>query len=315
MEPVPLYPAEAGDDLLGRVWELRYTCQRLAAPDEPAPSRSDTLGYLRHPPRSTRRWHWIVGDVDGYAHISIREDSPSAYLELVVAPGARRRGIGHALLAAAAEQAREAGGRYLVGSHLDPAGAGFTRAVGAREGTGRMRTSVLTLPLASPPVPDVSGYTRVSWTGPAPEHLLDSYASARNAINDSPHDEAIADERYTPELVRDLEESVARRDRELRVTVAVDGAGTVAGYTEIRVGRDAGATGFTEDTAVVAAHRGRHLALWIKDGNLRQLAAERPDVRHVVTENDVTNAPMLAVNARLGFVGTSVWTEAILDLG
>ena len=34
----------------------------------------------------------------------------------------------------------------------------------------------------------------------------------------------------------------------------------------------------------------------------------------VLTENDVTNAPMLAVNDRLGFVPSSVRTEAILDL-
>jgi RimJ/RimL family protein N-acetyltransferase len=64
----------------------------------------------------------------------------------------------------------------------------------------------------------------------------------------------------------------------------------------------------------VAAYRGRHLASWIKDGCLRQLTFERPDVRQVVTENDVTNGPMLAVNERLGFVATSVRTEAVLDL-
>jgi RimJ/RimL family protein N-acetyltransferase len=80
------------------------------------------------------------------------------------------------------------------------------------------------------------------------------------------------------------------------------------------VARTGTTTAFTDDTAVLAAHRGRGLAAWIKDACLRRLSTERPDVTAVVTENDVTNAPMLAVNAKLGFVETSIRTEAILDL-
>jgi mycothiol synthase len=188
------------------------------------------------------------------------------------------------------------------------------KAVGARESTDRNRRSVLPLPLRTPPVPAVAGYELVSWTGPTPDDLLESYARARHAINDAPHDDAIADERFTPERIRDIEAAVARRDREQRVTVAVDGARTVVGQTELRVARTAGATAFTEETAVVAAHRGRGLALWIKDGVLRRLAVERPDVPQVVTDNDVTNRAMLAVNDRLGFRPTSVTTGAVLEL-
>jgi GNAT superfamily N-acetyltransferase len=316
MEPtvVPLYPADASDELLGRVWELEYEEQRRVVPDEPIFGRAERIAYLRDRPASERRWYWIAGDVDGYAEVSVTEGQTTAWLDLIVAYPARRAGIGRALLAAAADQARAAGCKYLIGEYLEPEVAGFVRAVGARIGTDRSRVSVLRLPLTSAPVPDVPGYTRVSWTGAAPEDLLESYARARNAINDAPHDDAVDEERYTPERVRDREANAARRDREVRVTVAVAADGTVTGHTEVRVARSGSTTAFTDDTAVVAAHRGRGLAAWIKDGNLRRLSAERPEVTAVITENDLTNAPMLAVNAKLGFVETSIRTEAILDL-
>jgi GNAT superfamily N-acetyltransferase len=308
---VPLRPAEAGDDVLGRVWELE---RLLAARGEPLHSRADAIRSLRAGVSAARRWYWLVG-VEGYASLLVQDGSSTGFLtELVVAPAARRQGIGRALVSAAADQARAVGCAYLVGGYLDEAVSGFLQAVGARNTTDRVRRSVLRLPLTTPPVPAVDGYRVVSWTGAAPEELLASYAEARNAINDAPRDESIDDERYTPERIRAMESVVKERDTELRVTVAVDAAGRVGGFTDIRVPNEAGASAFTDDTAVLAAHRRRGLAMWIKDACLRRLAEERPDVRAVVTDNDVTNGPMLAVNDRLGFVATAVRTGAVLDL-
>jgi RimJ/RimL family protein N-acetyltransferase len=63
---------------------------------------------------------------------------------------------------------------------------------------------------------------------------------------------------------------------------------------------------------VVAAHRGRGLARHIKLESLRRLAADRPDVRAVITGNDITNTPMLAVNTALGFIEMGIQTDAFL---
>jgi len=142
-------------------------------------------------------------------------------------------------VSAAADQARAVGCKHLVGGHLDA--DGFVRAVGARDTVDRVRRSVLRFPLTTPPVSPVEGYRVVSWTGAAPAELLESYAAARNAINDAPHDESIDDERYTPERIRAMESSVERRDTELRVTVAVAPDGEVAGFTDVRAPREAGA--------------------------------------------------------------------------
>jgi hypothetical protein len=84
------------------------------------------------------------------------------------------------------------------------------------------------------------------------------------------------------------------------VTVAVhEQTGAVAGLTELELGPPPRA--FQEDTAVVPAHRGSGLGLWIKADMLCRLRAERPDVTEVITGNAASNEYMLRINTRLGF--------------
>ncbi|ETK37503.1 GNAT family N-acetyltransferase, partial [Microbispora sp. ATCC PTA-5024] len=221
--------------------------------------------------------------------------------------------LGRDLLAAVSAHARSLGAAHVTGRHAGAAGAAFAAAVGAAPGNSQA-VSVLTLPATIVPRP-VAGYTLRSWTGRAPGELVVSYARARNAIADAPHSAGFAEAPWTVEVVRDIEEALLRQGREQRVTVALDGGGEVAGYTEVRVGPEPGAVAGVDDTAVTAAHRGRGLATWIKQESMRLLAADRADVTTVTTSNDVTNGPMLAVNRRLGFTRVSTWTDAVLTLG
>jgi len=201
----------------------------------------------------------------------------------------------------------------LMGWFGLPAGAEFTRAVDGRIGNSR-HVQVLTMParLARSVAP--AGYALRSWIGAAPDDLMDSYALALNAINDAPLSAGEPEYAWTPTLIRNQEAAVARRGLQLRVTVAVDGTGTVVGFSTLRVAAEPGAIGRTEDTAVVAAHRGRGLATSIKFEAVRLLAADRPDVTTVTTTNDMGNTAMLAVNRRLGFVPVSTWTAAAVDV-
>jgi hypothetical protein len=52
-------------------------------------------------------------------------------------------------------------------------------------------------------------------------------------------------------------------------------------------------------TGVLRAYRGRRLALALK--LLSISAAQRYDVDYLYTNNDSSNAPMLAINRRLGY--------------
>jgi hypothetical protein len=115
--------------------------------------------------------------------------------------------------------------------------------------------------------------------------------------------------------VRELERAVEQRQRDIRVTVALDGGGSVVAFAELRVSRSPGAVAGTEDTAVVAEHRRRGLARWVKMDSLQQLQRDRPDVSLVTTTNDEKNEAMLALNQALGFEPVAVYTTAVLSLG
>jgi GNAT superfamily N-acetyltransferase len=115
--------------------------------------------------------------------------------------------------------------------------------------------------------------------------------------------------------VRDNEATLARRRRQSRVTVALDAAGDVVAFTDLRVSPPPTRYALTDDTAVVSAHRRRGLARAVKTESLALLRAERPDIGFVATTNADDNAAMLALNAQLGFRPSSVWMVSVLRPG
>jgi mycothiol synthase len=302
-------------DLSEELHGLMALCHAEVNAEEPYRSRADTEAYLRNPPDSEARHYWIAeaaGACVGFAQLRVVRGASRGRTELLVHPDHRRTGHGRALLEAVQEQAKRIGARTLVGAHATEAGSRFARAAGAIE-SYRTVHSLLRLPLGeevgSRPADD---YTLRSWIGAAPSELLDSYARAREAINDAPdgYDER---EVWTPELVRDFEAAIARRDQDIRVTIALDPHGEVVAFTELRVSRAEGSTAGTEDTAVVASHRRRGLARWVKVESLRLLQRDRPDVSLVTTSNAEDNHAMLALNRALGFSPLVVWTISLLE--
>ena len=74
--------------------------------------------------------------------------------------------------------------------------------------------------------------------------------------------------------------------------------GELAGLTMIRVDRPSGRAQ-NNLCGVRRPHRGRGLALLLKSHSLRRAAELGATI--ALTDNDETNAPMLAVNRRLGY--------------
>src|SRR5262249_43707226 len=89
-----------------------------------------------------------------------------------------------------------------------------------------------------------------------------------------------------------------------RPTMALDGSvaalddGRVVCITMLAANRHVGRA-FNQYTPPLRSHRGRGLALLVKLASLRWAAAN--GIAAVWTTNDETNAPMLAVNRRLGY--------------
>lgn len=288
-----------------RLHEVETACRLLAAPAEPGRSVDEIRGWFLQSPAFERRRLWLAAG--GAAWLSCRADG-TGNAQVMMVPGRRGVGVGSRLFAAVVAHARTAGARTLLGLCDDEASVRFLERRGCRRGRSFLR-QVLELD-GAPGAPDPAA---LSWRDGAPEALLPSYAVARNAINDAPSDEAEAWE-WSGERVREIERAVAARGRETHVTVLLDGDRVVA-FTELRVSRAEGAVASTEDTAVLPAYRGRGLATRLKAASLRELRIRRPDVRRVTTTNEVTNAPMLAVNRKEGFVPVATRTQMRLDLG
>jgi mycothiol synthase len=304
----------ASGELLDRVYELMAVCHAEASPEAPLRSRAEMEAFLRHPAEFETREVWIAesdGECIGFGLLAAGWALPTARADVLVHPDSRRAGHGSALLETVRHRAAALGAHVLIGSHSTEAGSRFAAAVGA---TDKLREveSLLRLPLEVVVEP-VPGYGLRSWVGAAPAELLDSFARAREAINDAP---SAAEEElavWDAGRVRALEESLERRDRDVRVTVALDRQDEVVAFTELRLARTPGATAGTEDTAVLREHRRKGLGRWVKGESLRRLQQDRPDVTQVTTLNAEQNRPMRGLNEALGFRPVAAWTSCVLE--
>jgi GNAT superfamily N-acetyltransferase len=62
-------------------------------------------------------------------------------------------------------------------------------------------------------------------------------------------------------------------------------------------------------TTILRGHRGHRLGLAVKAANLAALQADHPERLWVSTQNAETNAPMVAINERMGFRAVEVLLE------
>lgn len=298
----------APDEVLLAFHEVEAACHDENAPGEPGRDPHEVVAFHRHLPTTQTNAHWLA---DGGCAALFVHGPRAAFTDVLVRPDRRRRGVGDALLDAVRARCRELCVPALHGHHTTPAGAAFAARHGAVDGQ-RIVRSLLDLRAAELPEPRVAeGWALVTWVGRVPGEHLAAYVVARGAMDDAPAPEELEFPTWTAEKVRASEESLARREREMRMTVAIDAAGEIAAFSELRVSR--GSTlGFTDDTGTVASHRGKGFARAVKLESLRRLRADHPEVEVVSTSNAEENAAMRHINTSVGFRPTVVETTATL---
>jgi GNAT superfamily N-acetyltransferase len=240
-----------------------------------------------------------------------RENRGNGFVELLVAPGSRRRGIGTALLAHAARQADQAGrGLLMGGARIGSPGPAFATSVGAKAGMQDARRILDVGPDLHARLPGLraeaesraTDYSIRRWIGPAPEDLVRGVCALVSAMADAPHDAAYEPEIWDAARLRAEEERMAARGSRDYSVAAIHGeTGDMAALTAVMVD-PAGAPGWAYQmiTAVTRPHRGHRLGMLIKLAMLEWLAEAEPQLRHIMTFNAVPNQYMIAVNEALG---------------
>jgi GNAT superfamily N-acetyltransferase len=250
---------------------------------------------------------------------------PSSWLAyLVVAREARRRGVGRALLdAAAAWAASEARSRLAWRTPAgSPAATAFSSAVGAcrdevleqnRLEVARLDRSLLES-WEQAGSERSSGYDLVGWDGPCPDEWLEQFAQLQDVMNDAPGQRAEDGISTTVEHVRDAEERWLPRGPYWRLCARCQVSGQLVGFTELQLPTGRPWLAEQGDTAVHPEHRRLGLGRWLKAATGTRLLAERPDLEVIETFNAAGNEAMIAINREMGFRTVCRWSRWSLAL-
>lgn len=268
-----------------------------------SPHRLTTVRGVEHRfrsvPREARQAQWKVelgGDLVAHASASLdwlSTDPGRASCSIRVHPERRGQGAGSALWDVVKSHLAEIGVKRTTAFTLDhPPSIAFAE----RRGFRKTSTDTLsaTDPRTLPPEPEppdgVQLHPATDWLAdPTPLYELDVAGGA-----DEPGDVDLSG--MTFGLWLDHTWNGPDLDHDLSTVAVADG--NAVSMTMLLVDLDAGraASGFTTS---LPEYRGRGLAGLCKHYTLAKAAAR--GITHAMTYNDETNAPMLAINRRLGY--------------
>ena len=215
-----------------------------------------------------------------------------------VMPEHRRKGVGSALLAAMSNAAREHGKTMLIGRTTAdrPEAIEFLEHRGFRE---HERMKIVRLELDSldlPPLEPPDGVVITSLEA-RPDLVQGVYEVALEALPDIPGDAPEAPGTFEAFRVRDVDGPSIPPGG---FVVGVDAAtGRVIGYASLMVAPGRPDVAWHHMTGVARDWRGRGIASALKRATIAWALAN--GVGALAGANDTVNAPMRAVNSRLGY--------------
>ena len=260
------------------------------------PTRVFTQAGFRHrllgaPPEARRAW-WAAWDDDALvawatAGVDHETSARSGHVSISVLPSHRSRGIGSTLLDRALAHLEDSS---RIQSSADEASRGFAERHGFRH-TRTSRISGVDPRTVDTAELDSAGAHVVSLREVGPEQ---TFTVDAESVLDEPSDDAIDAVEYG-QWVRDYWEH-PDFDFDVGRAAVVDGKAVAIAYVILD---PESRRAFSAFAGTLRAYRGRGLARLAKLGVMRRLA--ELDVALALTENDETNAPMLAINQRLGY--------------
>lgn len=317
---------------MGQWYDLMVAVTRHDLPDFPTPSRQEHTARFDYPSPATTEAALLAWDGDrvvGAASYQLpqSENVGMVYLDLVVHPQYRRRGIGTRLLEEVYAVARrhdrrlieiqtvrglpggvardEAGYRYLTHRGHQPGGASIRsrcRLSERSEGDEAMLAEAWT---------HADGYSLVQWRDAVADEIVEDVAALQSRLMlDAPAgDLAVEQQKYDTDRVRRQEASeLGRGYRSYSTAARHDATGQIVARTKLSFESDDDTHARQRTTIVEPAHRGRRLGLIVKAANHAYAQAHEPALRVIDSWNSEDNTHMRAVNALLGFQPVDGWS-------
>jgi GNAT superfamily N-acetyltransferase len=288
-------------------------------PDEPVPPVQSLAEMTRNPGTSRPQRLSLAWDDAGTRVLGgvttwwmDGENGHVVWVDLQVDPAVRRCGIGRALVAHVVDLAGRDGRRVVAGSgSYDNGAVGFGRAVGAVACLDEYRSRLLLHDRELPPMQEVPGYSPVRWVAQCPDEYAESFTRLKAVMNTAPLGEMdLNDETWDVPRLRSKERTLRGRGQsELIVAARDEQSGELVAYTQVILTDSWPEVGEQGETGVLAEHRGRGLARYVKGDMARWLQREQPSLRLLVTWNATVNAAMLAVNEAIGFRDRELWAN------
>ncbi|HUG30288.1 MAG TPA: GNAT family N-acetyltransferase [Candidatus Limnocylindria bacterium] len=225
-------------------------------------------------------------------------DFPGLWGNISVLPEHRRQGVGVAILAALMDLARSSGKTMLIGRTTEDrvealeflAHRGFVE-------HERMKAVRLDLAGVEPPAVEPPARIEITSLEARPDLVEAVYAVALEALPDIPGDGPMAPGTLEEFRMRDVDREVIPPGA---FAVAVEAAtGRVVGYANLMIVSGNPQVAWHGMTAVARAWRGRGVAMALKRATIAWAVARKLEA--LETANDTDNAPMRAVNQRLGY--------------
>ena len=298
--------------------------------DPPIPFEERLKGW-RYPAQHevSRAFALLEGTrVLGFAEADWRDDQPEnhdiAWSSVLVAPEARRRGLGRILAQTLLESVLLEGRTklFLATYAKIPAGEPFAHKMGARRGLEEHTHQLLLeernkdyVRHALEKAP-LERFELVWLDSVYPESELEALCEVFQIMNTAPRgDLEFNDFKVTPEQLRQDAEDSCLHDKGWWLLLARDRTtGRYTGFTEVSWHLNRPTIVNQYGTGVDPAFRGHGLGGWLKAAMLERLVQDRPFVDRIRTGNADSNVPMLRINHSLGFKPFLARVEWQLDV-
>jgi GNAT superfamily N-acetyltransferase len=253
----------------------------------------------------------------GFVALPLLDNTDKAFVYVAVAPRLRRQGVASTMLRDLVAVARDSGRTGMLTESFVPAAEADSHPVrrfAEKNGFTYANTEIRReLPL---PVPESTlagwkaeaaahhvGYTIATFVDDVPSELVASLCHVRNQLTlDAPTgDIELEAEALTPEAF--LQRQAVHKEMGVTTywTLAVDATGETVAFTALGVPEEPPELVHQWGTLVLGEHRGHRLGLAVKATNLAAMQADHPERTRVSTQNAEVNAPMVAINEKMGF--------------